>query len=272
MMRFLLRKLPPTTGRDRGATRFVITCAGRTGSTFLRMLLNSHPEIRCHGEVFTPDRIVGFVPGGQSCPPPEKLTELRQLNVVEFFHDYVLRAGLCKAVGAKIKYSELEMPQWQHVFREIRGDSDIRIIHLIRENRLKRYVSECIAAMTNVRLARRLDEIPPPVRLRLSPQACLQNIRSIEQLEERFRNLFRQHRVFEMTYEQMIDRASGQIEAVQRFLGVEPMPLDSVTLKLNSDNLEDLIENYREIEEAFRATAYERYFQPRHARQASAPR
>ncbi|NES73345.1 MAG: sulfotransferase, partial [Okeania sp. SIO2D1] len=32
-------------------TKFIITCAPRTGSTMLRMMLNSHPEIACHGEV-----------------------------------------------------------------------------------------------------------------------------------------------------------------------------------------------------------------------------
>ena len=32
--------------------KFIILTTPRTGSTFLRLWLNNHPEIRCHGEIF----------------------------------------------------------------------------------------------------------------------------------------------------------------------------------------------------------------------------
>jgi LPS sulfotransferase NodH len=38
------------------SNRFVIFSMGRTGSTLLANLLNSHPQIACDGEIFTPSR------------------------------------------------------------------------------------------------------------------------------------------------------------------------------------------------------------------------
>jgi LPS sulfotransferase NodH len=40
-----------------GLTRFVILAAPRTGSNWLCSLLNSHPGILCHHEVFNPNGI-----------------------------------------------------------------------------------------------------------------------------------------------------------------------------------------------------------------------
>ena len=42
-------------------TRFIITCAARTGSTMLRYLLDGHPEICCHGEVFVRKGLLRFI-------------------------------------------------------------------------------------------------------------------------------------------------------------------------------------------------------------------
>lgn len=40
---------------------FLIICAARTGSTWLRKMLNDHPRIICYGEVFA-TRVRGFRP------------------------------------------------------------------------------------------------------------------------------------------------------------------------------------------------------------------
>jgi hypothetical protein len=41
-------------------TKFIILCAARAGSTMLRHLRNSHPDVCCYGEIMadqvTPDR------------------------------------------------------------------------------------------------------------------------------------------------------------------------------------------------------------------------
>ena len=48
---------PPTGGRgcgDSGVGRFVILGAPRTGTNLLCTLLDSHPDVLCHHEVFNP--------------------------------------------------------------------------------------------------------------------------------------------------------------------------------------------------------------------------
>jgi hypothetical protein len=44
--------------KENQLTRFVIFAVPRTGSNWLCSLLNSHPEIICHHEIFNPERII----------------------------------------------------------------------------------------------------------------------------------------------------------------------------------------------------------------------
>lgn len=259
----LFRRRPVHAARPVGtATRFMISCAARTGSTLLKQLLDSHPRIRCHGEVFTPDRITGFSGlGSGNSLTLDRLSELRRRDPVRFLHEHVLDPGACAAVGFKLKYTEFQLAQWRGVGKAVTDDRDIRIIHLTRANRLKRYVSHFVAErVTKVTQAVKPEDIPPAVRVRLSPAECRADIQATERAEQQFRKLFRDHQVFEVTYEQLLDASGETVGSLQKFLGVEPVRLSSKTLKLNSDRLEDLLENHAELQAYFQGKPEAAYF------------
>src|SRR5215813_14269635 len=80
---------------DRRVTRFIILCAARTGSTMLRHMLNSHPDVRCHGEVMTGRGLDALVRGDRNADPSatRALMNRRESDPQGFLEDVVLDAG-----------------------------------------------------------------------------------------------------------------------------------------------------------------------------------
>ena len=133
--------------------RFVILCAARTGSTWLRLMLQEHPDILCHGEVLAPlaDQIDGFepVPELQLGLTGPQLADWRDADPVGFLYEAVLPSGVADAVGAKLNYNQLEN-ELKCVRRKLVSDPELRIIHLKRRNLLARYISGWVVQHTQV--------------------------------------------------------------------------------------------------------------------------
>src|SRR5882762_5828788 len=121
-------------------TKFIILCAARTGSTMLRHLLDSHPEICCYGEIMadqvTPDRWNSAARGKHS-----RLMDLYRNGPRQFLEQFGLYPPQAKAVGFKIKYDELVLADHAWLLQWLRDHREVRVIHLRRENRLKRFIS-----------------------------------------------------------------------------------------------------------------------------------
>jgi LPS sulfotransferase NodH len=249
------------------ATRFVVTCPARTGSSMLTSLLQSHPEICCHGEVFGWRVFEGFKginyngPISEHRKPPivDKLVQLRLDDPVLFLRDFVLFAGEYKAVGLKFKYEELSIEHFTAVRHWIRDNQDIKIIHLTRQNLLKRYASQVIATKIT-KVFNTWQEVPPPTRITLSPEECEREFAHTEQRQERYTKLFAKHDVLHMTYEELIADRDVKLTQIQTFLGLEPTELRTGMKKLNPDSLADLLENYNELHQHFVGTRFESFF------------
>jgi len=126
----------------KAAVRFVILHATRTGSNYLCTVLNSHPGILCHHEIFNPHVVgvarhlqeSGFVLG----------TVAERERDPEGFLDRVWRTNLGHAaVGFKLCL-------WQHeaAWRAVLADRSVRKILLRRRNRVKAFVSLLLARQT----------------------------------------------------------------------------------------------------------------------------
>ena len=188
------------------ATRFIIICAARTGSTMLRSMLNSHPQMVCHREVFSP-RLMGFAgiynQKDSDSPIRQFVEKTRNERPVDFLRDYVFYAGSYQAIGAKIKYDELEQPRWSAVFDSLLADREIRVVHLIRENRLRRLVSAIIAELTGVTVVPASDPqagLRSPVpKIVVDVERCIHDFTAVQAAEARFRRHFSGHRIFEVS-------------------------------------------------------------------------
>jgi LPS sulfotransferase NodH len=122
--------------------RFVILAAPRTGSNWLCTLLDSHPEILCHHEIFNPDGIHCALSqrGGRLDLGTVQDRERDPMGVLQ----RVWEEGLgFAAVGFKMTRG-----QDARVLEHVLADPGVRKIILKRRNRIRTFVSERIAETT----------------------------------------------------------------------------------------------------------------------------
>jgi hypothetical protein len=241
-----------------GGTKFIVLSAARTGSTMLRQLLDSHPEVCCFGEIMAaaaaPDR------WDSATPIRRGLRERYRQGPLQFLRELGSYPAECKAVGFKIKYEELVRADYAWLLAWLKDHREVRVIHHRRENRLKRLISEITATKVhgvfNVQSER---DLPPPTRVSLTVGECLDDFARTERREISFRDSFRDHPTLETTYEAVEGNRDGVGERLADFLGVAPARLTTPTLKINPDDVRLVLENYEELAEAFRGTPYGSY-------------
>jgi hypothetical protein len=123
-------------------TRFVILNAPRTGSNFLCTVLNSHPDILCHHEIFNP-HVIGVarhLEGANFCLGT---TEEREGDPIDFLHRVWRRNEGRLTVGFK-----LCLRQHEAAYHAVVADRSVLKIILKRRNRIKTFVSLLLARQT----------------------------------------------------------------------------------------------------------------------------
>lgn len=228
---------------NRTGLTFVILCLGRTGSTHLVSLLDSHPQIRCFGELFTHHEGTldeAYVTSSRSDP-----------------QDYVahLTAPLTEsAVGFKLPLSSIR------AHPDVLGllePQDLRMVRLCRINLLALFVSRRLLATTRVPQSTRGDYGDATVVL--DPKQCLAVFRRTEEHERHLDEIAAGKPVFRITYEELV--TGRRLAEIQRFLGVEPAALRSPFSRIRRRSLAETIENWSEIEDALRGSPYERFLE-----------
>jgi LPS sulfotransferase NodH len=245
---------------------YMITCPARSGSTMLVQLLRSHPEICSHSEVFTPDRITGIT--GTYCQKSreqagfiERLSRERDRNPIKFLYKIVLDLQGKKVVGFKLKHDELVRPEYKVLRDEIVNDRDFRIIHLRRENLLRRYLSQYIVnRVTGVTLAVRGQTIPKLQPVVLDPRKCQRDFETVLARQKEFAELFVEHPGFSISYEEMIAPDSEKLQALLDFIGVPRRELTTTTQKLGNDDLRSAIINFDELRSYFEGSPFSKFF------------
>ena len=129
--------------------QFAIIAQARSGSTSLRQLLNTHPEICCHGEVFAINNLQGFERKAPKGHPvyrsTEDLFEMREKDIGFFYNKMVMgeRPGV-RATGFKIIDNQIEAPRFYGLRHRMRASPTMKLIFLSRDDYLLRYRSEMI--------------------------------------------------------------------------------------------------------------------------------
>lgn len=246
---------------------FMITCPARSGSTMLVHLLRSHPEICAHDEVFSPDKVKGITGTylQQSKEDPgyiDRLSAQRFRDPIKFLYQVILDPQGKKMVGFKLKHDELVLPGYKVLRDEIASNASLRIIHLRRDNLLRRYLSHYIAMhVTHVTLAVGEQPIPELSPLRLEPAACEKDFETILAREKEFAALFAGHPGFSISYEEMVARDPGKLAGLLDFLGVSQRELTTPTRKLGRDDLRVMITNFDELRDYFSKTRFAKFFE-----------
>jgi LPS sulfotransferase NodH len=231
--------------------RFVILAAPRSGSNFLCTLLNSHPEILCHHEVFNPTRIFYALEHRDGSFDLGTIEE-RDRAPLEFLEKLWSKSLGYPCVGFKMTRGQNE-----RILAKVLGDPDVRKIVLKRHNRIKTFVSALVAERTGqweVYSDADLIQHKPKVELKL--EDLRRHMSENEAYYEGIDNVLRStgQKALKIAYE---DLGSAQAHSLLLgYLGVRDSlaPLIARSVKQNPNDLRRLVTNYDELLNALRGT------------------
>ncbi len=224
-------------------SNFVIAFIGRTGSSYIIDMLNSHHNVVAERELLVaPDTA------------EKEHDTLQKLYMAG-------REPHIQAVGFKTKLTDVtDLPQFFRMLDEF----NLKVIYLYRDNVIKQTVS-------------RIN------RKRLHDHTQLHNLEkdvpalpAFDIPEEEFKQWFEQthhrsaeiheymHRVkrpqLRISYEDLLADHDKVFERIFAFLEVDPQPMESKLVKNTSDNLRDVLTNFDELRALYRDTPFEKMF------------
>jgi hypothetical protein len=219
-------------GNAESGVKAVILSTQRSGTRLLEECLAHHPDVKCGGEVLK------VTPGWST----------RTLQ--DFFEDGDGKVRVCR-----LMYNQLTAPVilWLQM-------NEVRVIHLIREDHVRREVSNWINRQKK-RTGRPSDhayERWKPIQIEVDVPWIIRKIREVQGQIEGFGDLFRSGPYLEVTYEEMVGREGEEISELPaklsgklcRFLDLDPHPLTSPQRKQNPGDLRSFVLNYDELMEA----------------------
>jgi LPS sulfotransferase NodH len=234
-------------------TRFVILAAPRTGSNLLCTLLNSHPEILCHHELFNPNGIF------YALEYRDGSLDLGDMEARDREPFAFLQRVWGHTQGASCVGFKMTRGQDAAVMQGLIEDAGVLKVLLYRRNRLKTYISEELARQTDrwevYSKAELATEMP---RLHVDVEAFRAHC---ELNESYYRDI--EHALcasgqlsIETAYEDIL--AESEHVRLLEFLGVEATDarLKQASVKQNDRDLRTHIENFQELEQAFKGSDY----------------
>lgn len=226
--------------RTRPSVRFVIYGQGRTGSSLLRSLLNTHPDVHCDGEIL-----------GQPVLVPESHVERHA------------RLAGRRVFGFKVKIYQLTWIQDRDpasFLRSLQGRG-YRIIHLYRENLLRHAISNLYAEHRGHYHDRAVGERPS---IEVDPDRVTEAMRRRQQHRDDEDRSLAGLEHLRLTYEDDLLVPSRQEDAavrVFRHLGLEPVEVSTSLARSVTGHLADRITNYDELVRSLADTPYERFLE-----------
>ena len=241
--------------RTKRNDKFIISNTARCGSSMLSTLLDSHPRVLCHGEILAaPRESAGpyHALRKRGTPIDDWLQDYHEQRPEAFLYDVGFNPAGNQCVGFKLKLEELLLPEYQ-VFRDlIVADKDIRILHLRRASILDQYISLQATKQTGVFSIRFSRQRPEPRPFKIDIADLLAYVREDRRRHDAARELYRDHRSIDLTYEELCQSRSATLARVQDFLEVPRANLATMMIKVLDKNT-DLVLNLDEAREALAA-------------------
>lgn len=219
---------------------FVILAVPRSGSNLLCTLLNSHPEILCHHEVFNPHGIFTAREHGSRRFELGSIDQ-RDRDPIGFLARVWQTGAGEEAVGFKWTRGQSE-----EVLGHVTHDHAVRKVILRRRNHVKTFVSEQVARQTDQWELYDAADLQPRPQVEISFGDLLKHIETNETFyTDLIDQLNRDEQPYlEVEYEQLF--APHEHRRMLRFLEVEPIdyPLRASSVKQNPTDLRRLVRNY----------------------------
>jgi len=220
--------------------KFIVLTRSRSGSSFLMSLLASHPNIKTYGEYF------------------RRLNNRSYQDMLDYVFSPKFRQ--IKAVGFKIFYNHPYDTNSDDFWSYLASINDLKIIHLIRKNFLRTFISRKIADITDQWFLCGNKFYDKEVRLTINPQELQNSYNKYQNLQRQRIALFDSRQVLEIFYEEMIADLDSQFHTITSFLNVPFIIPKSNLIKQNARILREIVENYDELRVYFRGTELSVFF------------
>jgi hypothetical protein len=237
--------------------------------------LNSHPQIHCprlptlfSKRNLSPIRWYkpSFLQVDNSFSPyykyrsiswKRKLAHLFHRNklIYDFLSEIYAEYHHTQAVGFKVNYSQIR--RYPATISWIKKNN-VKIIHLVRHNLLKRLVSHKAAKARNF-----LHSTQPveQIKVRIDPNILKKDFRRRQNRFAKYRKFFVEILdvpFLEVSYEALVDDYNIEMQKVLKFIEIDEfVPLKSELVKVNPHSLADIIENYSEVKQTLINTEFE---------------
>jgi len=234
--------------------KFVIIAAPRTGSNLLCTLLNSHPEILCHHEIFNPRGIFYALDFRGGSLDLGSLHE-RDVDPLGFLTRLWQIPTDSQCMGFKMTRG-----QSAEVLSNVLTNPSIKKIIVYRRNRVKTLVSELIAAATDQwELYRAEDKIALPtitVHIDQLRKHVTENEIFYDTIYRRLESANQPHLTLE--YETLTSQTEQR--RTLSFLGVATINvhLAPVSVKQTPRDLRTVISNFSDLDHTLSGTDYHR--------------
>ena len=271
---------------------FILLCDIRTGSNMLASYLRSHSNVLMLSEIFkhSDSKVYFSVDGFRTRARDDEVVALRDTDPVQFLEQEVFRTypAYLEAVGFKLLYTQARSQKmwwdgpeyadwWEHmddrhrtVWREAHSDvwsylrsrTDVKIIHLVRQNLLRQKLSAKMAQTTNT-WGKPADASSNPddkPQVRLDPETCRRDFAAKERMRREAEEHFERHDLLQVSYEQLTDTPSETLRRIQRFLSLRVEPLQTEKRKQETRSLHEAISNYEALHGALADTPWARFF------------
>jgi LPS sulfotransferase NodH len=248
---------------------FVILAAPRTGSTMVESMLNSHPDAvvggellndvltEQDGEILWPEKSAQ----SQRVLHGRELKQLRRKDPVAFLSAIgdMARSEGYRVFGFKMLYAHGTYSSTATEY--LANLPDLRIIHLKRRNRLRRFVSLKRAMTSGVwTLSQGEERAPEKAPMDLDFDECVEDFETIAKGERGYDEFFSRRTTLEVFYEDLTADLDAWSSRIQEFLTLPLRKLQVPTRRMGGGSLRDAIANYDDLANRFADTEWAEQF------------
>jgi LPS sulfotransferase NodH len=226
-------------------------------------LLDSHPEIACTGELFQhkADMVQHSVPRYRLHVTSSLKERIRYLvsqrSSIQSYLDDVFTTLDAPVMGFKLMLDQAV--RFPAALDHLRAH-DFKIVHIVRHNLLKTYISRIRARQTGVYLS---TGSPEMVLLHVPVDSLVERLAELEKEQQALQSLLSRLNLESVTvsYESLAGQSrDSELKRILSFLSVDPeIRLEPRSTKITPDDLTQVIANYEEVATALNDTAYEHF-------------
>lgn len=245
-------------------TRFVILSHNRSGSHFLQKYMDSHPAIRCAGELlWKAGKADYFYSVYRKKTIQNKVLHLinRKGSIKNYLTDFFKQHADKESVGFLLKYGQLGR---FYPLLKIIEEMDLKVIHLIRSN----YIIRNLAGEFRNRGIVPSGTIDPSnvhkidgsrQTITIDPEHFLTMLHANKTVVKKFQAAFKntKSRYLEVYYHELFLNITDQSNRILQFLGVQTVNTMSTNLiRLEPQTAAEMISNFEEVHKKLSSTEY----------------